>query len=228
MMTMFKSAPTANSLLKLLLNATNFANIADNTVTAPATSLYLSLHTADPGTGGAQTTSEIAYTSYARVAVARTTGGFTVTANVASLVAAAVFPAGTGGSGSALFWALGTAASGAGSVLYTGILGLNLGTFNGAVSGSVITIPGLGGVSVNDQLVFFATPGSVVPGGVTAGINYFVLSVAADAITVSATAGGASITISTSGHGYAFKVTPVVCGSGVTPQLNAGTLITEI
>src|SRR5882762_5387367 len=35
-------------------------------------SLYLSLHTADPGVTGDQTTSEATYTSYARVAVART------------------------------------------------------------------------------------------------------------------------------------------------------------
>lgn len=41
-------------------------------------SLYVSLHTADPGVGGDQSTNEATYTSYARVAVARTTGGWTI------------------------------------------------------------------------------------------------------------------------------------------------------
>jgi hypothetical protein len=39
----------------------------------------ISLHTADPGEAGDQTTSEATYKSYARVSVARTTAGWTVT-----------------------------------------------------------------------------------------------------------------------------------------------------
>lgn len=122
---MSKSNSLENSYLLLLLNNTNIANIGDATGLRGSTtagSLYLSLHTADPGEAGDQTTSEIAYTSYARVAVARTTGGFTVATNVGTLAANAVFPAGTGGSGTAGFWGLGTAASGAGVLLYKGAI----------------------------------------------------------------------------------------------------------
>lgn len=118
-----KSSTWANALLLLLFNNTNVANVGDATGLRGSTtagSLYFSLHTADPGPGGSQTTSEIAYTSYARVAVARSSGGFTVTTNSVSPAAAVSFPAGTGGSGTAAFFGIGTAVSGTGVLLYSG------------------------------------------------------------------------------------------------------------
>jgi len=120
---MSKSNSTENNCLKLLFNNTTWANIGDATGIVgsnSAGSLYVSLHTADPSETGDQTTSEITYTSYARVAVARTTGGWTVTANSVSPVAAITFPAGTGGSGTASFFGVGRATSGAGELLYSG------------------------------------------------------------------------------------------------------------
>ncbi len=119
---MSKGNTFENDLLKLIFNATPIANIADNAASSPLTNLYVSLHTADPGEAGDQTTSEVAYTSYARVAVARTSGGFTVTGNSVSPVSNIDFPAGTGGSGTATHWAIGTAASGAGKILYKGAI----------------------------------------------------------------------------------------------------------
>lgn len=123
-----------NSLLLLVFNNTNIANVGDATGLRGSTaagSFYLSLHTADPGEAGSQTTSEITYTSYARVAVARSSGGFTVATNTVTLVANATFPAGTGGSGTATHWALGVAASGAGVSLYSGTLTPNIVCGNG-------------------------------------------------------------------------------------------------
>jgi hypothetical protein len=119
---MSKGNTFENDLLRLIFNAVAIPNIADNAATSPLTNLQISLHTADPGEAGDQTTSEIAYTSYARVAVARTSGGFTVTANSVSPVANIDFPTGTGGSGTATHWAVGTAASGAGKSLYKGAI----------------------------------------------------------------------------------------------------------
>lgn len=120
-----------NDLLKLIFNATAIANIADNAASSPLTNLQASLHTGDPGEGGDQTTSEITYTSYARVAVARTTGGWTVTNNSVSPVSAITFPAGTGGSGTATHFAVGTASSSTGKVLYKGTVTPNIVTGNG-------------------------------------------------------------------------------------------------
>lgn len=64
-------------LLKLLFNATAIANVADNAASAPLTNIHVSLHTADPTDAGSQTSSETAYTGYARIPVARTSGGWT-------------------------------------------------------------------------------------------------------------------------------------------------------
>jgi len=116
------SGGDASSILKLIFNATNWANIADNTATSPLTNLYVSLHTASPTATGNQTTNEAAYTSYARVAVARTTGGWTVTNNSVSPVATISFPAATGGSETETYFGVGTASSGAGVLLYFGSL----------------------------------------------------------------------------------------------------------
>ena len=120
-----------NDLLKLIFNATAIANVADNAATAPLTNLQYSLHTADPGEAGDQTTSEATYTSYARVAVARTSGGHTVTNNSVSPAANIDFPAGTGGSGTATHFAVGSAASGAGKTLFSGTVTPNIVTGNG-------------------------------------------------------------------------------------------------
>lgn len=128
---MSKGDTWENDLLKLLFNATAVANIADNAAASPLTNLYVSLHTADPGEAGAQNTSEVAYTSYARVAVARTSGGWTVTANVVKPVSDIVFPAGTGGSGTVTHFGIGTASSGAGKLLYSGTVTPNIVCGNG-------------------------------------------------------------------------------------------------
>jgi hypothetical protein len=128
---MAKGSTFDNDFLKLVFNATAIANMADNAATSPLTNLYVSLHTADPGAGGSQTTSEVAYTSYARVAVARTSGGWTVTTNSVSPAATIGFPAGTGGSGTATNFAVGTASSGTGKILYTGTITPNIVCGNG-------------------------------------------------------------------------------------------------
>lgn len=120
----------ANDLLKLILQATAIANIADNAASSPLTNLFWSLHTADPQTGN-QNTSEIAYTSYARVSVARSSGGFTITADVANPAANVDFPAGTGGSGTATHAAIGTVTSGTGKILISGTLTPNIVCGNG-------------------------------------------------------------------------------------------------
>jgi hypothetical protein len=117
---MSKSNAFENSLLKLIFNATAIANLADNAATSPLTNLYVSLHTADPGEAGDQSTSEATYTSYVRVAVLRTSGGWTVTNNSVSPVANIDFANCTGGTNTITYFGIGTAASGAGVLYYSG------------------------------------------------------------------------------------------------------------
>jgi hypothetical protein len=128
---MSKGDTFENDLLKLIFNGTAIADLAENDTTGPLTSLYAALHTADPGEAGTQTTSEVAYTGYARAAIARTSGGFTVSGNTVTLTAEVSFPAGTGGSGTATHFSIGTAASGAGKILYKGAYTPNQAVGNG-------------------------------------------------------------------------------------------------
>lgn len=120
-----------NDLAKLIFNATAIANIADNAASSPLTNLYVAFHTADPGEAGDQTTSETSYTSYARVAVARTSGGWTVTNNSVSPTANVDAPQCTGGSATLTHFSVGTASSGAGKLLGSGTLTPNISVSSG-------------------------------------------------------------------------------------------------
>jgi len=128
---MSKSNSYETSILALLFNATPIANLADNAASSPLTNLYVSLHTADPGEAGSQTTSEATYTSYARVAVARTSGGWVVTGNSVSPAAAITFPEATGGTNTITHMGIGTASSGAGVLLYSGTVSPSLSVSTG-------------------------------------------------------------------------------------------------
>jgi hypothetical protein len=113
--------------LKLIFNATAIANLADNAASSPLTDLYVSLHTADPGASGNQTTNETAYTSYARVAVSRDSSGWTVSGESVSPAANIVFTAPTGADGDTITHiGIGTASSGTGKLLYSGPLSPNI------------------------------------------------------------------------------------------------------
>lgn len=140
---MSKGNTFENDLLGLIFNATAIGNIADNAATSPLTNLYVSLHTSDPGEAGNQTTNECAYTSYARVAVARTSGGWTITANSVSPTANIDFPAATGGTETATHVGIGTDASGTGKLLYYGAISPNISISTGVTprigTGSTIT-----------------------------------------------------------------------------------------
>jgi hypothetical protein len=128
---MSKGNTFENDWMKLIFNATAIGNIADNASSSPLTNLYVSLHTADPGEAGSQTTSECAYTSYARVAVERSGSGWTVTNNSVSPAANIDFPAATGGTETVTHFAVGTASSGTGKLLYSGTVTPNIAVSSG-------------------------------------------------------------------------------------------------
>lgn len=130
---MSKSNALENAWLLLLFNGTTFADIAENDTTSPATNFYISLHTADPGEAGSQTTNETSYTGYARVAVARTSGGWTVTGNSVSPVADVTFGECTAGTATITHFGVGTASSGTGVLLYKGTLTPNISVSTGII-----------------------------------------------------------------------------------------------
>lgn len=112
-----------NDIMLLVFNNTNAALIGDATGLRGSTvagSLYIALHTADPGEAGDQTTSEATYTGYARVAVARSGAGFTITANAVANAAAVTFGACTAGTNTITYFSVGVATSGASKILWRG------------------------------------------------------------------------------------------------------------
>jgi len=81
---MSKGNTFENDLLQLLFNNVDIADIGDASGiqnSAAAGSLYVALHTGDPGEAGTAATNESAYGSYARQAVARSAAGWTVSGN---------------------------------------------------------------------------------------------------------------------------------------------------
>lgn len=123
---MAKSTTFSSDLLKLALNGTPIAGIALND-SSPLTNLYVALHTADPTASGTQTSSEVAYSTYTRMPVARspgspawtvTTVGSTGSASPNSNIAFPT-PSTTPGT-SASFFSVGTLVTGTGKILYSG------------------------------------------------------------------------------------------------------------
>ena len=131
---MSKSNTSENDLLLLIFNNTDITLIGDAAGlqnSATAGSLYVSLHTADPDEAGDQTTNETTYTDYARVAVARSGAGWTVTGNAVANAALVQFPQ-CGVTGATLtHFGVGTDSSGAGKLLYSGALSASLAVSSG-------------------------------------------------------------------------------------------------
>lgn len=128
-MTMANAAESG--LMKLTFQAIAWANYADNAASSPETNIVVALATADPGEAGVGNTSETTYTSYARVNVARTSGGFAESGGVITPVSSITFPAGTGGSGTVTFASFGKSGGGASALICSGAVAPNIVTGNG-------------------------------------------------------------------------------------------------
>lgn len=128
----FANSAESSLLSHLFLNTawTNVGDAAGLLPSAAAGSFYVSLHTADPGETGDQTTNEATYTGYARVAVARSSGGWTLSGTAPTQVANAAlitFPACTAGSNTITHFSVGRASgTAAGEIIMFGALSASL------------------------------------------------------------------------------------------------------
>jgi hypothetical protein len=121
-MSMSNTSETA--LLNLLFKNQAWASVGDGSGLQPsatAGSFFIALHSADPGETGDQSTSEIAYTGYARVGVTRG-AGFTVAGDQVSNTSTVQLGECTAGSATATHFSVGTASTGAGTIIYRGTL----------------------------------------------------------------------------------------------------------
>lgn len=129
------SNASETSLLSLIFNNTSWTNVGDAAgllASAVAGSLFVALHTADPGEAGVQTTSEATYTGYARIPVARSPAGWTVSGNQVSNAALVQFGLCTAGSSTVTHFSIGTSLTGAGSIIV-----------KGALTSSLAVVPGI-------------------------------------------------------------------------------------
>lgn len=114
------------ALLKLVFHGEAISGLAGNAA-SPLASLYLSLHSADPGASAVdgQQTSEVTYAGYARIPLVRTSSGWVIDEDAASVspVADVEFGECTAGAlQTATHAGIGTSESGVGSLLYRGAL----------------------------------------------------------------------------------------------------------
>jgi len=124
-----------DDLLDLIFTNVAAPNVGDAAGLPPsvaAGNFRISLHTVTIlETVTLQTQDEAAYTSYARVSVARSLAGWTVSAGNVDNDALIGFPAATGGSETELDFGIGSATSGAGNLQIFGVLTSSLAVSNG-------------------------------------------------------------------------------------------------
>jgi hypothetical protein len=122
------------NLLSLLFTNSNIAGLGDATGvrgSSTAGSLYIALCTADPGEAGTGSAmNETTYTNYARVAVARSSGGWTVSGNSVSNTATVTFPS-CGTTGATITYFGICDASTGGNLLFSGALTSSLAVSSG-------------------------------------------------------------------------------------------------
>ncbi len=121
---MSKGNTTENDILKYIFNEVAMPDYGTG-------SLWIALHTADPGEGGAQNTNETAYTNYARVEMVRDNTKWTVTNNTVTNAVLIQFPqCGVTPGADITHVSIGTLSSGAGQIIYSGALNANLALAN--------------------------------------------------------------------------------------------------
>lgn len=99
-----------NAVLAHVFQNLDIVNLGDAAGLVPSAvegDVYVALHTASPGEAGDQTTNEVSYTSYARVAVQRKPIAWSVVGNTVTNIAAVQFPTSTGGTATATHFSVG-------------------------------------------------------------------------------------------------------------------------
>jgi hypothetical protein len=201
----FQNAVTASTILADL-----------NATAGSVTSLSLALHTADPGIGGSQTTSEASYTGYARQTVSRTSGNWPFTSpNIFENGVTITFPTNTGTAQTVSWLSIGSNTTN--RVIFR--LPLALETPKPFVlsdtTADEILCPAHG-YSAGQEVVFVDTEGAALPTGITEGTTYYVRTtgLTADKFTISDTgAGGSAVAITAQGAGLICKISQKSIGT---------------
>lgn len=126
-----KGTATCNNFLKLLYNATAWADIAQDDGTSPATDISVALATASYTGASTLASNEATYTNYARQDVSRDTGGWTAASGGATENVAAVEYPQCGASGNTITSAAtGKPGGGAAEIFHYGDLNASIAVSN--------------------------------------------------------------------------------------------------
>jgi hypothetical protein len=95
--------------------------------------------------------------------------------------------------------------------------------FTGPSATSVILAPG-SAYTNGTTVCVFNSPGSVLPGGLTVGTVYYIISASGDSFELSATSGGSAITISADGSGIVQQIAVELFTSAGAYSLSGATV----
>lgn len=227
---MVKSNTYRDEALEHLLNNAAIPDVGDVAGLQPSAAvgnLYLAMHTAYPGRGGTQDTSEATYTGYAREAVPRDGTGFSAASGEITLTPEVLFGERTDDALETLrFWSLGKESTGVTDIVYLGHLGDDPTPFTSDLTTDQLELCEGHGLADDDEVVVYDVAGdSALPTGLVEGTVYFVINLSGNTAQLSATQGGAAINLTTSGCGLIGKVRKQEIKLGDRPRLSAGTVL---
>jgi hypothetical protein len=162
--------------------------------------------------------------------VARSAGGWTVSANQVTNTAAILFGERTDVGSSDIQWAaVGTSSAGAGKILARFPVGVATPgkEFTADATSDNFRIPGHA-LAVDNRVVLHPAPESTFPGGVVEGTVYWVKTVSGDDLTLSATQAGATLNVTTNGSGVINRMIISTVTQTVAPQFSAGDLLGKL
>ncbi len=198
--------------------------------------LYVSLHTQNPGEAGAQSTYETTYSNYVRVAVPASAGTLLVSQNnpvKVQNIQTVSFPA-CGPTGDVLtYWGLGLSAASPGTLVTSGPLVTSAGAYGFTGSGSLIYAPQLPGILPNALVMFYAVgPGSLLPGGIVEGTLYYVgttINGGAGGFTLSTTPNNVNpVQFGYAGSGMLAPCQPMTVVPNIAPTFPPGNLVSYL
>jgi hypothetical protein len=196
-------------------------HILRNQAYTPVATVYVSLHTGDPGLVGSN---EVTGGTYTRQAAGFTAASSSHTDN-GGLLSFTLMPAVA--APGVVYTGVWDAVT-AGNFLYGGPLtpaSQLTNSFTALASSDVITAYAHG-LTTNDMVEFETAEGTALPAGITAGTIYYVIAtgLTTDVFEVSATLGGGALNITANGQGIVRKVSGKTTNAGDTFQLATGDL----
>lgn len=142
---------------------------------------------------------------------------------------AVTFPANTGANEDSFAFGVYSAAT-AGTLQAIGFLDTTAPILGECDTASLITTGTVHGLVTDERVYVLAVPGGVLPAGFSENTAYFVLAagLTTTAFKLSATSGGAAVTITVAGASFFMPYKAVTVAGGATPSFAIGALVVQM